>query len=130
MTVLVGYSPTPEGEAAVHYGIKQAKAFGEGILVLNAGEGRDSNEINIATERQKDEIITVLESSGLEYDFKQYVRGHDPAEELLNAADQVDDISVIVIGSRKRSAVGKLILGSNAQRIILGSDRPVISVKA
>ncbi|GAB3049663.1 universal stress protein [Sediminivirga luteola] len=129
MTVLIGYSPTPEGEAAVHFGIRQAKAFGEDVLVLNAGEGREHDDPGIATEQQKDHVLDILKKSGVAFDLKQYVRGNDAAEEILQAAETAD-VSIIVIGSRKRSPVGKLIMGSTAQRIILGSSKPVVSVKA
>lgn len=130
MTVLIGYSPTPEGEAAVHFGIRQAKAFGEDVLVLNAGEGREHDDPGIATEQQKDHVLDILKKSGVAFDLKQYVRGNDAAEEILQAAESVEGVSLIVIGSRKRSPVGKLIMGSTAQRIILGSSKPVVSVKA
>jgi len=36
---------------------------------------------------------------------------------------------VIVIGLRKRSAVGKLLMDSSALRILLDADRPVLAVK-
>jgi nucleotide-binding universal stress UspA family protein len=36
---------------------------------------------------------------------------------------------VLVIGIRHRSAVGKLLMGSAAQRILLDVDCPVLAVK-
>jgi nucleotide-binding universal stress UspA family protein len=35
-----------------------------------------------------------------------------------------------VIGIRRRSAVGKMVLGSNAQRILMDSSCPVLTVRA
>jgi nucleotide-binding universal stress UspA family protein len=53
----------------------------------------------------------------------------DPAEDLINVAEEVN-ADLIVIGLRRRSPVGKLILGSNAQRILLDAPCPVLAVKA
>ena len=57
------------------------------------------------------------------------MRGLDPAEDLINVAEEVS-ADLIVIGLRRRSPVGKLILGTNAQRILLDAPCPVLAVKA
>ena len=62
-------------------------------------------------------------------EIRQLVRGMDPAEDLINVASEVA-ADFIVIGLRRRSPVGKLILGSNAQRILLDAPCPVLAVKA
>ena len=51
-----------------------------------------------------------------------------PGQEVLSYADDVD-ARYVVIGGRRRSPVGKALFGSVAQEVILGSDRPVISVR-
>ena len=63
------------------------------------------------------------------YQLKQYVRGNSPADDLLQAATD-HDADLLVIGLRRRSAVGKLVLGSNAQDILLRADCAVLAVKA
>ena len=61
--------------------------------------------------------------------MRRLVRGVDPADDLIAVAEEVD-ADLIVIGLRRRSPVGKLIMGSNAQQILLDASCPVLAVKA
>lgn len=130
MTILVGYTPSPEGMAAVDFGIEQARAFDEALLVLNAGIGEAHEEKGIATAEDLRELGDMLQAAGIRQELKQFLRGNDPVEEILALAEATPEVRMIVIGSRERSLVGKLIMGSTAQRIILGAEVPVVSVKA
>jgi nucleotide-binding universal stress UspA family protein len=52
----------------------------------------------------------------------------DIAATVLAFADQVQ-AEILVIGARRRSPVGKFLLGSVTQTIILDADMPVVVVK-
>ena len=52
----------------------------------------------------------------------------DPTTALLDEVDAVK-ASILVIGARHRSPVGKAFLGSVSQRLILEADVPVLVVK-
>jgi nucleotide-binding universal stress UspA family protein len=76
-----------------------------------------------------DEVRGRLDAAGVVYEIEQQVRGHEASDELVAAADRVA-ASLIVIGLRRRTATGKLITGSQAQRILLDANCPVLAVKA
>ena len=80
-------------------------------------------------ESELERVGQLLEAKGLDHEVRQLVRGNDPAEDLISVA-QEENADFIVIGLRRRSPVGKLILGSNAQRILLDASCPVLAVKA
>ena len=128
--VVVGYVPKPEGEAAVDQGIAEAKLRGTTLVVVNSHRG--GREYDDAASARNDQDLIALETklkeSGLEYDVRQLVRGFEPAEDLIGIAED-SGADLIVIGLRRRTPVGKLILGSNAQRILLDAPCPVLAVK-
>ena len=130
-TVVVGYVPKPEGEAALSRAIDEAKLRGTKLVVVNSHRGGQEFDGEAArrAEQDMDAVRSRLEEAGVAYDLRQLVRGFEPAEDLVNIAE-ANDAELIVIGLRRRSPVGKLILGSNAQRILLDAHCPVLAVKA
>jgi nucleotide-binding universal stress UspA family protein len=130
-TVVVGYVPKPEGDAAVSRAIDEAKLRGAKIVVVNSHRGGQEfdGEASRRAEEDMERIKARLDESGVAYDLRQLVRGFEPAEDLISIAE-ANDAELIVIGLRRRSPVGKLILGSNAQRILLDAKCPVLAVKA
>ncbi len=128
--VVVGYVPKPEGEAAVDQGIAEAKLRGTTLVVVNSHRGGREYDDGASARNDQDlhALETKLKESGLEYDVRQLVRGFEPAEDLIGIAEDCD-ADLIVIGLRRRTPVGKLILGSNAQRILLDAPCPVLAVK-
>ena len=130
-TIVVGFVPQPEGRAALRRAAEEAHLRDAKLVVVNShrgGRSYDSDE-SAATETAMAEVREQLETTGVPYEVHQLVRGLDPAEDLIAVAEQVK-AEFIVIGLRRRSPVGKLILGSNAQRILLDAPCPVLAVKA
>ena len=130
-TIVVGYVPKPEGRAALRRAAEEAKLRDSRLVVVNSHRGgRDFDRDDaLSTEEQLEEVESELRAAGVEHEVRQLVRGLDPAEDLVNVAKEVD-AEFIVIGLRRRSPVGKLILGSNAQRVLLDAPCPVLAVKA
>jgi nucleotide-binding universal stress UspA family protein len=129
MTILVAYVPRPEGQAALDKGIEIAKRRKERLVVVNTSPGGKQEDPSMADVQDVERIEALLAGCGLEAEFKQFVRGKSVIEEVEALVDSLK-VSVLVIGLRKRTAVGKLILGSVAQEILLSVSCPVLAVKA
>jgi nucleotide-binding universal stress UspA family protein len=117
--IVVGYSSKPEGRAALRRAVSEARLRGAALVVVNTSSEADTDS-GLASE---------LAASGVSYDIKTPNEMHDSAEELIRTAEATD-ADFIVIGLRRRSPVGKLLLGSNAQRVLLDAACPVLAVKA
>ena len=130
-TIVVGYVPKPEGKAALRRAVEEARLRNSRLVVVNSHRGGREFDSDDALESQSqlDEVKDELRDAGVEHEVRQLVRGMDPAEDLVNVANEVN-AEFIVIGLRRRSPVGKLILGSNAQRVLLDAPCPVLAVKA
>ncbi len=130
-TIVVGYVPKPEGQAALRTSVSEAKLRGSRLIVVNSNRGgRDmDDDDSVRSQAQLSEIDAELADTGIEYEVRQFVRGLEPAEDLIEIADEAG-AELIVIGLRRRTPLGKLILGSNAQQVLLDATCPVLAVKA
>lgn len=131
MAIVVGYVPTKEGRAALRRAADESLLRKSKLIVINSQRGgRDYD--GAEAERFETELNRVqgeLDEVGIEHEVRQLVRGNEPAEDLIAVAEE-ESADFIVIGLRRRTPVGKLILGSNAQRILLDASCPVLAVKA
>lgn len=115
--IVVGYSSRPEGRAALRRSVAEAHLRDASLVVLH---GPDDD----LAELERD-----LAASGVPYELRTMAESLDPAEDLIDLAESTG-AAFIVIGLRRRSPVGKLLLGSNAQRVLLDAACPVLAVKA
>jgi nucleotide-binding universal stress UspA family protein len=129
--IVVGYIPQAEGRAALRRAAQEAQLRGVRLVVVNSARGgRDfDSEDAVQSEAELEAVRKELADAGVEAEVRQLVRGQDVAEDLIAIAEETS-ADFIVIGLRRRTPVGKLILGSNAQRILLDAPCPVLAVKA
>jgi nucleotide-binding universal stress UspA family protein len=127
MTVVVGYIPDQFGEAALAAGIEEAERRGTDLVVVNATKGDalvDRRYVGDAGLAALQERLDALE---LRTDLRQMM-GADVAAELVRVARETG-AEAIVIGLRHRTPVGKMIMGSVAQQVLLDAPCWVIAVK-
>lgn len=131
MSIIVGYVPTRVGRAALRRAADEAERRGTRLVVVHSERG-DRAYAEGEAERFEAELAQVreqLDAAGVDHEVRNIVQGNEPAEDLIEVAEEVG-ADFIVIGLRRRTPVGKLILGSNAQRILLDAACPVLAVKA
>ncbi|MDQ1053664.1 nucleotide-binding universal stress UspA family protein [Arthrobacter sp. SORGH_AS 212] len=129
MSIIVGFVPTPAGEAALTAGIAEAQLRNQELFIVNSARQGALVDKSVATEDVLAEAAARATAAGIKATVIQPPYQHDLADEFLDVAREVD-ASLIVIGLRHRTQVGKFILGSHAQQILMQADRPVLAVKA
>lgn len=129
--VVVGYLPSPEGEAALDAAIQVARWRGLRLVVVHAGDDNESlspDQLD-ADQLQQRMIDHVLTNEHVDHEVIWRNTRLTPAQQLLSIAKS-ENAALIVIGIRRRSAIGKVLLGSNAQELILNAHTPVLCVHA
>ena len=130
MGIVVGYVANPEGRAALERAGEAAVRYGVPLVVVHSR--RPGREVDAAEAEQLAAVHEAarakLTAAGLGHDLREVPDSEDPADDLILAAEDTG-ASLIVIGLRRSTPVGKLILGASAQRILLDAPCPVLAVK-
>lgn len=129
MTILLAYAPRPEGQAALEKALELAKQNNERLVVVNASPGGHKEDPSLAFSWDIERITAQIEAAGVKGEVKQFVRGNAVVAEIEELVESLH-VSMLVIGLRRRNPVGKLIMGSVAQDILLSVSCPVLAVKA
>jgi nucleotide-binding universal stress UspA family protein len=128
--IVVGYVDKPEGRAALRRAAEEAGRRGFPLILVQAVPDRTATvSASVPRLAHDTALIDTLAAVGIEHSVRDIPAGDDYAEGLIAIAEEAA-ADMIVIGLRRRSPVGKLILGSNAQRILLDAPCPVLAVKA
>jgi nucleotide-binding universal stress UspA family protein len=129
VAIIVGYVPTPEGVTALDIAIEEARRRGRRLIVVNSSRGESLVDPRFATGAEWESVERRLTESGVEHELAQIVESKDAADQILALARDLN-AELIVIGLRRRTPVGKFIMGSQAQTILLQAECPVLAVKS
>lgn len=129
MTVLLAYIHTPEGDAALTAAVQEAGWRATKAVVVNVTRSVAEVASPISAEQGLDAVAAFFRKAGVEVEVRQLPASPDRAGDIL-AVMSVVQPELVVIGMRRRSPVGELILGSTSQRIIRGAECPVLVAKA
>ena len=130
MKILIGYDGTNSAKEALNLAKSHAKAFGASVeVVTSMQKGTESERKSIEkAERGLEYAKSLFEQDGIACNTHLLIRGLSAGEDLVEFANE-NQIDQIIVGVKRRSKVGKLLMGSTAQYVILQAECPVITVK-
>ncbi len=130
MKILVGVDGSNSAKDALALAKKHAVAFDAQVIIvssLTGGSVTHAVEVEHATE-DLEFAKKIFDDEGIQCETKLLVRGMTPGEDIIEYAKE-KAIDEIIIGIKRRSKVGKLLFGSNAQYIIIKAPCPVVTIK-
>lgn len=130
MKILVGYDGSNAAKAALKLSISHATAFKAIVLIVTSRSSGEMEEVDALKEAEKklEWAKSLFDEAGIANDTHLLIRGMSPGEDIVAFAKE-QGVDSIIIGVKRRSKVGKVLFGSNAQYIILNADCPVTTVK-
>jgi len=130
MKILVGYDGSNSSKEALKVARKHALSFGASVDVVTSMEkGTEQEQRGIEdAERGLEWAKSMFEEKGVSCRTHLLIRGMAPGEDLVQFAKD-NKVDEIIVGVKRRSKVGKILMGSTAQFVVLQAPCPVVSVK-
>ncbi|GGF98077.1 universal stress protein [Rhodococcoides trifolii] len=124
MTIVLSYIPTPEGLGALPFGFTEARLRETDVVVIPDGDAADRADFDANVQSAREE------ANALDVKYRVSIGDGDRthADNLIDASYDAG-ASLLVIGMRRRSPVGKLLMGSVVQRVLLDAHCPVAAIK-
>lgn len=137
MVIVVGYTHRAESQAAFRWAVEEARLRSARLhLVRTMGlsgtetpeRARQRSEAAAEAQAEGDRVVAELAEKGVEATFEFKPADTSPGRSLVDTANR-EAADLIVIGMRRRSPVGKLVMGSVSQEVLLHADCPVVAIK-
>ena len=133
MTVALAHqASSPIGRIALREAAREAKLRATDLAVIHVVESVDLDLAEAHQAGLSDEVEKLLAECGMDavpWRVELAAGSNDDiAATVLRFANDAR-AEILVIGARRRSPVGKFLLGSVTQTIILDADMPVVVVK-
>lgn len=125
--VVAGFVDRPEGWAALESAVHEARLRNTRLIVVHSGACEPALRDDMANRIV--EIAEATEGPDLVWEIQVLDVGNQPVEDLVSVVEE-HAAQLLVIGVRRRSSVGKFVMGSDAQRILMLAQCPVMAVKA
>jgi len=131
MTVAVVYAVSPTARIALIEAVEEARRRGEDLAVLHVAGSPDaaSDAYRKGISDQVEKIIALTDGANWKLHLRRAASDVEVNDVLLGLIEEIK-AGVVVVGARRRSPIGKALLGSTAQSVVLGATSPVVVVKA
>ena len=121
-----GLDPLPLLDLAA--GVANPSAKIHLVTAVMVGTNEDEAARLRQVESDREQRVGALGERGFDASFDVAFRVSSAAGEILRAAEEHDS-ELIVIGLAKRTRVGKALMGSDAQRVLLEASCPVLTAR-
>lgn len=125
-TILVAYVPGATSEAALEFAVQEAGRRSARLLVLASEKGPGHRRGQDVADKRP--LTERLQETGVPFELRTVPERDDPADDILDALEQ-SGAELVVLGIRRRTPIGKILLGSTSQRVAMESPVPVVLVK-
>ena len=138
MSVVIAYDGSDEADAAVDAAVEEARLRGLPLHLVTAvaattgedpAQARAVLDGRTAAEERAVTAAARADGSGITVETHVVPAAGDVAQAILAVAREVG-ATLIVTGARRRSAVGKLLLGSVSRDLIIGADCSVLTARS
>jgi len=127
--VVIGFVDRPEGWAALEQAAQEASRREVDLVVVLSGQEPGEQDPSDALVEHVARATTVAGVASPTVIVRVMARGNSVVDDLVATIEEFA-AELLVIGIRRRSSVGKFVMGSDAQRILMQSQCPVLAVKS
>jgi len=134
--IIVGYDPATSDRAPVNFGVAAARFTGAPLVIASAsaasvgtdrpGAGQHDEELVSDASDALDAAKRELEPEGIAVECRELAS--TSAARALHELSEGEDAGLLVVGSTKRGAVGRVLPGSTAERLMHGAPCPIAIV--